>query len=75
MWHDMVLRAGRAPFIAAWRAADSTALTLILVPISQVAAVSDVAPDYTGSCGRCYELRCANMNFSVSLHAAQAQTP
>lgn len=33
----------------------------------QVAAVSDVAPDYTGSCGRCYELRCANMNFSVSL--------
>lgn len=20
--------------------------------------------DYTGSCGRCYEMRCANMNFS-----------
>lgn len=32
----------------------------------QVAAISDVNPEYTGSCGRCYELRCAGFNFSVS---------
>lgn len=30
----------------------------------QVAALSDTNPDYAGSCGKCYELRCANMVFS-----------
>lgn len=27
--------------------------------------MSDKNPDYVGSCGRCYELRCAGFNFSV----------
>lgn len=30
-----------------------------------VAALSDVAGDYQGSCGRCYEIGCAPMHLKV----------
>ena len=30
------------------------------LPLDGVAAIADVNPDFPGSCGRCYEVRCAN---------------
>jgi hypothetical protein len=29
-----------------------------LLPVQDVAAISDKAADFAGSCGRCYEVRC-----------------
>ena len=47
---------------------------LLVLPTEAAWSLVWCSPDYAGSCGRCYEMRCANMVFKGVLHAELANS-